>query len=127
MSVRARLDISVLLQIRNTSSEESYAQAKPLWRLEGLKYAAVWLFLIGKATDKLLTFIGLSMGFTEMNQWEGTTIGLLMVIVAAGMILLMDWWIQRYKLNKWWWLPYCVAGIEWLAVPWNLFVINTAI
>jgi hypothetical protein len=95
--------------------------------LEGLKYAAVWLFLIGKATDKLLTFIGLSMGFTEMNQWEGTTIGLLMVIVAAGMILLMDWWIQRYKLNKWWWLPYCVAGIEWLAVPWNLFVINTAI
>ena len=59
-----------------------------------MKYAAVWLFILGKAADKVLTFIGLSMGFTEMNHWEETTFGLLMVFVAAGMILLMDWLID---------------------------------
>jgi hypothetical protein len=118
----SRLDRSVLLiQISNLLSKESSRS----WRLEGLKYAAVWLFLLGKAADKVLTFIGLSMGLTEMNKWEGTTFGLLMVFTAAGMIFTMDWLIERYKLNKWWWVPYCVAGMEWFAVPWNLIAINT--
>ena len=91
-----------------------------------MKYAAVWLFLIGVATDYFLTFIGLRSGLTEMNPWVGTPFGLLMVFAAAGMIISMNWLIEHCKLNKYWWMPYFISGIQWLAVPWNLYMISAA-
>jgi len=92
-----------------------------------LRHAAVWLFLIGTSADYVLTFIGLKMGFREMNPWVGTPFGFSMVFAVAGLILAMGWLIERFKLNGWWFMPYLVAGLEWFAVPWNLYVISTAL
>jgi type III secretory pathway component EscR len=96
------------------------------WRLKELKHAAIWLFLAGKIIDYILTFIGLRMGFKEMSQYASTPIGLFGILVVVGFFLIMDWIIKHWNLSSWRLLPYCVAGIEWLTVPWNLYVISTS-
>ena len=86
---------------------------------------AVWLFLIGKVLDTVLTLIGLNMGFKEMSQYALTTNGFFAIFIVIGLLLSMEWIIKRWNLTFWRWLPYFVAGIEWLTVPWNLYVIST--
>ena len=91
-----------------------------------MKYVAVWLFLVGKIIDLVLTFIGLRMGLKEMSQYALTPVGFLGILVVVGIFLCMDWIIKNWKLSSFWFLPYCVAGIEWIAVPWNLYVISSS-
>jgi hypothetical protein len=66
------------------------------------------------------------MGFKEMNQYASMPISFLGILVVVGLFLCMDRIIKHCNLPSLRFLPYCVAGIEWLTVPWNLYVISTS-